>query len=187
MDEYEAMLATQRELAEARMGGFATTADRNAHIVQAYGEGLNSGQLAKQYRVSRQRVWQILKRAGVVSHTKRIPDADSLTALILDQKLGSITELAKVTGHSSHRLRARLNQSPAWPEVRQQMRTFRMATSRVLLRERLMNTYRGLVAELGRPATIAEMTGRGIFTAALYRVYGANYISKFRTDAGEVS
>lgn len=187
MDEYEAMLQAQRELAATRMGGFETTADRNSHIAQQYLSGLNSRQIADQLRVSRQRVWQILKRAGVQSHAKRLPGAEALVALVRDGRYGSIPELAKATGHSPSRLRTRLNKHPEWPEVRQQMRQFRQDSSKSILRERMINTYRALAAELGRPASIAEMTARGIFTAALYRVYGTNYITKFREEVGEVS
>lgn len=187
MDEYEAMLREQEEIAKARMGGFATTTDRNAAIVASYNGGMNSGQLSRQYRLSRQRIWQILKRAGTASHTKRTPDPATLAALIVEQQVGTLGELSAVTGHTTSRLRSSLRRHPDWTAIRGQMRQHRIAKSRHLLRGAVEIAYRNLCAELGRPATIPEMKAHGIFTTTLFRLYGHNYIRKFREAMGEVS
>lgn len=190
MDEeillYEAMLQEQEAIAKARMGGFATTADRNAAIVASYNGGMNSGQLSRQYRVSRQRIWQILGRAGVVSHTKRTPDHATLSALVTEHRVGSLADLSRLVGCTPSRVRGSLRRHPAWDAVRREMRAHRVAKAQEVLRGSVAETYRGLVATLGRPATIDEMIAHGIFTATLFRLYGNNYIRKFREEMGEV-
>lgn len=186
MDEYEAMLREQEEIAKARMGGFATTADRNAAIVAAYNGGVNSGQLSRQYRVSRQRIWQILGRAGIVSHSKRTPDHMALAAMVTEHRVGSFADLSRLTGCTPSRVRKSLRRHPAWDVVRQEMRAHRIAKARAASRASVEEAYRGLVATLERPATIDEMIGHGIFTATLFRLYGNNYIRKFREAMGEV-
>ena len=187
MDEYEAMLRAQEELAAARMGGFTTTVERNAAIVAAYDKGMNSGQLSRQYRVSRQRIWQILKRAGMASHTKRVPDPATLATVIAEQRIGTLGELSAATGHTPSRLRSSLRRHPEWATIRGQMRLHRIAETRDRLRGDVEIAYRNLCADLGRPATIAEMRTHGIFTTTLFRLYGHNYIRKFREAMGEVS
>lgn len=186
MDEFEAMLRKQEELASARLGGFATTAERNASIVDEYKAGANSNQIAKKYAISRQRVWQILKQRDVVPHSKLAPDAETIFAVAQSDCIGTIRGLATRMNVTMSVVRSRLRRSERWPEMRKELSTLRLEASRRVLRERTLNTYRAFVATLGRPASIKEMAQCRIYATTLQRLYGAKYVSKFREDVGEV-
>ena len=189
MDEVQGTdseVAVERKRSEPRLCGFPSTLERNAAIVQEYKGGLNSGQIAKKYGISRQRVWQILRRYDVMPHHKLLPSAEELVAIIHSDRVGSIGKLSAMTGVTLSRLTFHLRRHPEWPSHRATMRTYRTQNHREVLREKTRNIYRALVAELGHPANIEEMKSRRIFPATLQRIYGERYVSKFREDMGEV-
>lgn len=187
MDEQEMILAEMRALEEARMGGFATTSERNKAIAEAYVKGENAPTLAKRFAISRQRIWQILEVQGVEAHYKLRPKADEILEYIVASQAINLEQVARGVGMPAHSIRTRLRGHPRWPEVRDMMRTWRKAKTRSALRELVMQNYHKLVASLGRPAKLPEMASVGIHTQTLYRLYGDKYVSKFREDVGEVS
>lgn len=187
MQEYEQIMEEARALRDARLGGFASTAERNDAIAAEYLTGSLSPEIAKRYRISRQRVWQILKTRGIKPAYKTMASGDAIIDFIVENALPTIEAAAAAMNTTANRIRARVSRCPRWIDTRRQMREWRMDGRKVALRNRVLEDYRKLKAELGRPATIQEMGSAKIFTTTLYRIYGSNYVSKFRGEVGEVS
>jgi len=180
--EYEQMMQRNRP----KLGEYASSADRNAAVIAAYQQGAQSTALAKQFGVSKQRIWQILKRHGVKAHYQMVPPPEELVRIIDADRIASVRELSAHMAITPSRLTSALRRHPDWPVYRAKMRVNRTERKRVVLRERVHAIYRDLTATLGRPATIQEMVANRIYTATLHRLYGERYISKFREDMGEV-
>lgn len=187
MEEHERILAELKATEAARMGGFATTAERNAAMAAEYRAGTNSVELAKKFAISRQRVWQILQRQNVEAHHRSRMSADEILDIIVAEQLGTLRSVGERVGMRPHNVRSRIRHHPRWPAIREQMRPWRRERTRQGLRKWAMETYRNLVQSLGRPASLEEMHGVSIFKQTLFRIYGTNYVRKFREDIGEVS
>lgn len=187
MEEYERILAEMAARKEARMGGFATTQERNRAIAEAYVKGETAPEIAKRFAVSRQRIWQILERQGIEAHYKLRPKADEILEYIVASQATNLEEVARGVEMPAHSIRTRLRGHPQWPGIRSQMREWRKAKTRTALRKSVMENYHKLKESLGRPAKLPEMATVGIYTQTLFRLYGAKYVTKFREDVGEVS
>jgi len=180
--EYEQLMRENRP----KLRAYASNAERNAAVVEAYKQGAQSTALAKQFGVSKQRIWQILKRHGVTAHYRMVPPPEELVRIIEAHRIASVRELSAHMSITPSRLTSALRRHPEWATYRTKMRAYRTERTRAVLRGRLHAIYRELVAELGRGATIKEMVSSRIYTATLHRLYGERYISKFREDVGEV-
>jgi hypothetical protein len=187
MLEHEQILEAIKAKQTARMGGFATTKERNAAIAEEYEKGSLSPAIAAKYAISRQRVWQILKARGVEPKFKTVASGEEIIRAIEENQLLSIELVAAYFSTTPNRIRDRVSRHSAWPDVRRKMREWRKESRRVVSRAMVILEYRALAERLGRPASIKEMVEAKIFTATLSRIYGNNYVKKFREDVGEVS
>lgn len=176
----EAMTEYLKVTEAKRLGGYATTAERNEAIAQAYRDGAISPEIAARFGITRQRVWQILKRRGVAAHYRMAPSAEALLELIEASHMTRLQDVSDATGMSVANLRTRLKKHPRWPEVRQQMMRWRATQREIATHRRVVTTYRSLERELGHIPSLKEMSKAGIHTTTLSRIYGTSYVRKFR-------
>lgn len=157
---------------------------RNATIVQEYKDGGTSPEIARRHGISRQRVWQILRRAGVEAHHKLGPSPAEILTAVRSGRLDTVRGAAeRIEGASYSTVRRALRESGEWDGIRAEMREWRRERKQKEARARVLSAYITLTKELGRPATVQEMKERRIYLATIYRAYGKNYVTRLRQDA----
>jgi hypothetical protein len=166
----------------------ATANERNIAMAEDYKSGVLSPALSEKYGVSRQRVWQILQRLGV-KRTVRRPDVDGeciVGTVLAKYNILRMSDLAEALQLDDQIIYKRVKSHPHWPDAIavMAMRRHQLAANRS--RTRLKEVYEAKSAELGRPLSVKEMREARIWANSLRRIYGTNYINKFRADLGEV-
>lgn len=153
-----------------------------------YKNGILSPALAVKYGLSRQRVWQILQHFGFKRQVKR-PDVDGeaiVAAVLNNSGLFGMADLCQHFGLNEQVIHKRVRGNPHWQEAVQLMALRRRQRSSNNLRSHLKSVYMEESSLLGRPLTVSEMRKHKIWANALQRIYGPNYVNKFRADLGEV-
>lgn len=161
--------------------------ERNIQIAKEYAEGVLSPALSEKYGISRQRVWQILGQFGVKSHSRH-PNVsgDDVVNLGLNAHVYNLADIAARMGMSMQSIRNRVRSNAQWPLVLSAMRIRRHNRDMMNLRVFVFETYKAEKERLGRQLTVAEMRSVRIWPVTLNRLYGKNYINKFRVALGEV-
>ena len=164
-----------------------TTSERNIAMADEYRSGVLSPALAEKYGVSRQRVWQILRQFGL-KRLVRHPEVDGeriVGTVLTHHDILRMSDLCSMLQLNDQVIYKRVKSHPHWPDALASMALRRHQAAMAQARARVRAIYEARASELGRPLTVKEMRATRIWANTLRRIYGTNYINKFRADLGE--
>jgi len=159
-----------------KLGSFTRPQERNDYIRHLYETERKSMQeIAKEFGMSRQRVHQICVRAGVSPKKYRMSPDEAVNILSSNASIMHLTALARAMGNrSTAGVRGMLERSGR--------------LERQVVRDKLVAKYiEAKASRHGAPLSVEEMREAGINAFRLNRLFGSNYMRKFREACGEPS
>lgn len=173
---------------EPKIAGYASASQRNEAIRHMYETERKTMQVvADHFGISRQRVHQICRRAGVRSGGYRI-DSESVRNALRNQDVISIARLAVELGNrSAGGVREMLRRTGMYDGTVRLFR-FRRAVLAKKKYDEIVAEYKRLSHEAGdRPLSVDELRLTRLNAFRLNKVFGKNYVSKLRIAAGEAA
>lgn len=172
-----------------KLGSFTRPQERNDYIRHLYETERKSMQeIAKEFGMSRQRVHQICVRAGVSPKKYRMSPDEAVSILSSNASIMHLTALARAMGNrSTAGVRGMLERSGRLESVLFIMHG-RREQARQVVRDKLVAKYiEAKASRHGAPLSVEEMREAGINAFRLNRLFGSNYMRKFREACGEPS
>lgn len=168
-----------------KLGGFSDPKVRNEYIRHLYEVERRSMQsIASEFGMSRQRIHQICIRAGANPKRFRMEPELAISTLSGNASIRHMTALAKAMGNRSVagvrgmlRRHGKLEQALFIMKGRQEMH-------RAVVRQNLIAKYVAAKGD-GAALSVDQMREAGINAFRLSRLFGKNYMRKFREMCGE--
>jgi AraC-like DNA-binding protein len=170
-----------------KLGGFTRPEERNEYIRHLYEtERKSMREIAKEFGMSRQRVHQICIRAGASPKKYRMSPDEAVSILSSNASIRHLTALARAMGNrSTAGVRGMLARSGRLESVLFIMNG-RREQARQAVRDKLVSKYlEAKASRNGAPLSVEEMREAGINAFRLNRLFGSNYMRKFREMCGE--